>query len=204
VAESRNRLPGPINSPTGSDAPAEARCSAAMAAETDQGHQFQQGAAHGEPWHVAGSEWRSPLAARPVPTGSIGSRLSSRLGPSLGRSESGFCEGLDQVSAMPPASQGTKGGTSHTPCPCPAGAGSPELAGTGYPSRAPAGRAEPAGKARLDYPAGSAWTHRIRGELAIAGIPEAASLFGLIGCGVIWVITRRDGRNPPELAEKLG
>jgi hypothetical protein len=41
----------------------------------------------------------------------------------------------------------------------------------------------------LDYPAGAAWTRRIRGELAIAGIPEAASLFGLIGCGVIWVIT---------------
>jgi hypothetical protein len=41
----------------------------------------------------------------------------------------------------------------------------------------------------VDYPAGSAWTRRIRGKLAIAGIPEAASLFGLIGCGVIWVIT---------------
>jgi hypothetical protein len=37
----------------------------------------------------------------------------------------------------------------------------------------------------LDYPAGSAWTRRIRRELAIAGIPEAASLLGLIGCGVI-------------------
>jgi hypothetical protein len=45
------------------------------------------------------------------------------------------------------------------------------------------------GKPALDYPAGSAWTGRIRGELAIAGIPEAASLFGLIGCGVILVIT---------------
>jgi hypothetical protein len=45
----------------------------------------------------------------------------------------------------------------------------------------------------LDYPAGSAWTRRIRGELAIAGIPEAASLFGLIGCGVNWVITSQLG-----------
>jgi hypothetical protein len=28
-------------------------------------------------------------------------------------------------------------------------------------------------------------------ELAIAAIPEAAILLGLIGCGVIWVITSK-------------
>jgi hypothetical protein len=36
-----------------------------------------------------------------------------------------------------------------------------------------------------DYPAGSASTRRIRGELAIAAIPGAAIFLGLIGCGVI-------------------
>jgi hypothetical protein len=32
-------------------------------------------------------------------------------------------------------------------------------------------------KRTRDYPAGSAWTRRIGGGLAIAGIPEAASVF---------------------------
>jgi hypothetical protein len=56
----------------------------------------------------------------------------------------------------------------------------------------------------LDYPAGSAWTRRIRGELAIAGIPEAASLFGLIGCGVIWVITIQDEEMQPQSHSAIG
>jgi hypothetical protein len=52
----------------------------------------------------------------------------------------------------------------------------------------------------LDYPAGSAWTRRVSGELAIAGIPEAASVFLLIGYGVIWVITSRQVQNQADEA----
>jgi hypothetical protein len=40
----------------------------------------------------------------------------------------------------------------------------------------------------LDYPAGSAWTVRIGGESALAGIPGGWQGLLLVGCGVIWVI----------------